>query len=196
MRRVGAAFNRDKIISPVGQYIRSHPVPPIVRQIRPKTTKHFDDDLAAFERDELRCQTPTEEKKRMFKPLPMAEYKSSKVALEQRVQNDKENDMKALPKVFGITPTVEAKVSFLLQIICRFSKGKILDYSTRWTRASSQKCRVSEAAVTPGVSDGSKNAPGIGDARGVSGRDQHHGNEYQTGGGSEKDEQNRRRQMM
>ena len=100
----------NKIVSPVGQYIRSNPAPPIMRQIRPKTTKHFDDDLAAFERKEELLRTPpeSEKKKRLFKPLPMAEYKSSRVALEQRVTSPRE-PMKALPK-FGITPSVEAKV--------------------------------------------------------------------------------------
>ena len=89
--RLASAVDLNKIVSPVGQYIRSNPVPPIVRQIRPKVTKHFDDDLAAFERDEELCRsTPPSknsdlsEKKRMFKPLPVAEYKSSKVALEQK----------------------------------------------------------------------------------------------------------------
>ena len=114
--RLASAVDLNKIVSPVGQYIRSNPVPPIVRQIRPKVTKHFDDDLAAFERDEELCRsTPPSknsdlsEKKRMFKPLPVAEYKSSKVALEQKVQGSEE--MKSLPKVFGMNPSVEAKVS-------------------------------------------------------------------------------------
>ena len=117
----------DKIVSPVGQYIRNNPVPPIVRQIRPKATRHFDDDLAAFEREEelLRktpnTKTPNSEKKRMFKPLPMAEYRSSKVAIEQQMPSSGAG--KSLSKAFGITPTVEAKVSILL---------KYLDFCTEW----------------------------------------------------------------
>ena len=106
----------DKIVSPVGQYIRNNPVPPIVRQIRPKATRHFDDDLAAFEREEeLLRKTPNSEKKRMFKPLPMAEYRSSKVAIEQQMPSSGAG--KSLSKAFGITPTVEAKVSILFKNI-------------------------------------------------------------------------------
>ena len=105
-----------KVVSPVGQYIRNNPVPPIVRQIRPKATRHFDDDLAAFERDEELCNKqptlPLEGNKRQFKPLPMAEYKSSKVALEQKMPSATD-EFKSLPKVFGIAPSVEAKVGIL-----------------------------------------------------------------------------------
>ena len=101
----------NKIISPVGAYIRSNPAPPIMRQIRPKATKHFDDDLAAFEREEELLRTPeSEKKKRMFKPLPMANYEASKVATLERVTSPNHQKLKALPKVFGITPSVEAKV--------------------------------------------------------------------------------------
>ena len=96
----------------MGAYIRSNPAPPIMRQIRPKATKHFDDDLAAFEREEELLRTPeSEKKKRMFKPLPIANYESSKVATLERVTSPNHQKMKALPKVFGITPSVEAKVS-------------------------------------------------------------------------------------
>jgi len=119
LHKVGTSSSVDvgKVISPVGQYIRSNPVPPIVRQIRPKTTKRFDDDLAAFERDEELCNnqqsvTPqikkTETNKRQFKPLPMATYKSSKVAFEQQIPST-QDEMKPLP-TFGIAPTVEAKI--------------------------------------------------------------------------------------
>ena len=81
-----------------------------MRQIRPKATRHFDDDLAAFEREEELLRTPeSEKKKRMFKPLPMAKYQTSKVALEQQVTSPN-RALKALPKVFGIEPSVEAKV--------------------------------------------------------------------------------------
>ena len=82
-----------------------------------KATKHFDDDLAAFERDEETCsnqqpilsQSEGRVKKRQFKPLPMAAYKPSKVAFEQNVPSAKD-EFKPLPKVFGMGPTVEAKV--------------------------------------------------------------------------------------
>ena len=119
LKKVGTSSSVDvrKVNSPVGQYIRSNPVPPIVRQIRPKTTKHFDDDLAAFERDEeiinnQQCLIPQIEKtkttKRQFKPLPMATYKSSKVAFEQQMPSA-QDELKPLP-TFGIAPTVEAKI--------------------------------------------------------------------------------------
>jgi hypothetical protein len=107
LKKVAAASNFDKIVSPVGQYIRATPVPPIVRQIRPKASRHFDDELAAFERDEEALRTPESEKKRMFKPLPMAEYKTSRIAFEQQIPS---SDMKQLPKAFGIENTVEATV--------------------------------------------------------------------------------------
>ena len=95
--------------------------PQVIRQIRPKATKHFDDDLAAFERDEETCvnqqpilsQSEGRVKKRQFKPLPMAAYKPSKVAFEQNVPSAKD-EFKPLPKVFGMGPTVEAKVIFYL----------------------------------------------------------------------------------
>ena len=95
--------------------------PQVIRQIKPKATKHFDDDLAAFERDEETCsnqqpilsQSEGRVKKRQFKPLPMAAYKPSKVAFEQNVPSAKD-EFKPLPKVFGMGPTVEAKVIFYL----------------------------------------------------------------------------------
>ena len=66
---MASGIDMDKVVSPVGQYIRSNPVPPIIRQIRPKATKHFDDDLAAFERDEELCKSPPSlQEKRLFKP--------------------------------------------------------------------------------------------------------------------------------
>ena len=101
----------NKIVSPVAQYIRSNPAPPIMRQIRPKVTRHFDDDLAAFEREEELLRTPeSEKKKRLFRPLPAAEYQTSQVALQQQVTSPNQH-LKALPKVFGVHPTVEAKVA-------------------------------------------------------------------------------------
>ena len=123
LKRVGNSnVDLGKVISPVGQYIRSNPgQPQVIRQIRPKATKHFDDDLAAFERDEETCsnqqpilsQSEGRVKKRQFKPLPMAAYKPSKVAFEQNVPSAKD-EFKPLPKVFGMGPTVEAKVIFYL----------------------------------------------------------------------------------
>jgi len=103
-----------KIVSPVAQYIRSNQTP-IMRQIRPKMTRHFDEDLAAFEREEELLRTPpgpencSEKKKRLFRPLPAAEYQTSQVALQQQVTSPNQH-LKALPKVFGVQPTVEAKV--------------------------------------------------------------------------------------
>ena len=116
---IASSIDLNKIVSPVGQYIRSNPVPPIVRQIRPKITKNIDDELAMFERDEELCRnTPTPEKKRMFKPLPMAEYRSSKVALEQKMPSTS-SDVQSLPKVFGVSPSVEAKVCLKVFLFCR-----------------------------------------------------------------------------
>merc|ERR1739848_365353 len=89
-----------KVVSPVGQYIKSNPLPPIVRQIRPKTAK--DEDMTDFE-----TERPIVMEKRMFKPLPFANYRSSSVALEQQMPS-KHDDMKALPKAFGMAPSVEA----------------------------------------------------------------------------------------
>ena len=86
-----------------------------MRQIRPKMTRHFDEDLAAFEREEELLRTPpgpencSEKKKRLFRPLPAAEYQTSQVALQQQVTSPNQH-LKALPKVFGVQPTVEAKV--------------------------------------------------------------------------------------
>ncbi len=109
----------NQIISPVGQYIRGNPAPPLVRQIRPKTVKHFDEEV------ELESGSPqdahgvnaagtsgTTERKRLFAPLPMADYKSSEVMLEQQMPAGSEP--KALPKAFGTANTVEAKVKFML----------------------------------------------------------------------------------
>ena len=47
LKRVGNSnVDLGKVISPVGQYIRSNPgQPQLIRQIKPKATKHFDDDL-------------------------------------------------------------------------------------------------------------------------------------------------------
>ena len=153
-----SSVDLNKVISPVGQYIRSNPVPPIMRQIRPKNIKgilillfskveHFhgifykfrpgfnfyfikglDDDLAAFERDEEMCKSsPSEkiEKKRMFKPIPRAEYTSSRVAFEQPVSSPNNgNEMATLPKVFGMAPTVQATVILKFKIFFKFY-GKV-----------------------------------------------------------------------
>lgn len=45
----------------------------------------------------------------MFKPLPMANYKSSRVAFDQQVPPTSESENKALPK-FGLEETVQARV--------------------------------------------------------------------------------------
>ena len=127
--------DRGQVVSPVGQYIRNNPAP-IVRQIHPKATRNFEEDLALLDRGDedktpfkrlfkplpftkasrdLVEDSPVSDEdrstpvKRLFKPLPMAEYKSSRVALEQQMPS-RDDHMRALPKVFGITPSVEAKV--------------------------------------------------------------------------------------
>ena len=64
-----SSVDLNKVISPVGQYIRSNPVPPIMRQIRPKNIKGLDDDLAAFERDEEMCKSSPPEKIETHKSL-------------------------------------------------------------------------------------------------------------------------------
>lgn len=129
---VASNIDLNKVISPVGQYIRSNPAPPLVRQIRPKATKHFDDELAAFEREEQFCHQEEVEKKRMFQPLPMKEYKSSRVALEQPVHSGKD-EPKPLPKVFGVSPTVEAKVnSKSIIFVPIFTRSPRSDYSPYW----------------------------------------------------------------
>lgn len=110
-----------------------------MRQIRPKVTRHFDDDLAAFEREEELLRTPeSEKKKRLFRPLPAAEYQTSQVALQQQVTSPNQH-LKALPKVFGVHPTVEAKVSldrrnvFLGFIYLQNCLLIYLGHSTCWT---------------------------------------------------------------
>ena len=47
-------------------------------------------------------------KKRFFKPLPEAEYRSSRVALEKQVETEEPKD---LPKKFMTTSSTEAVVS-------------------------------------------------------------------------------------
>ncbi len=114
-RDLPASVDMQKIISPVAQYIRSNPVPPLVHQIRPKATKHFEDEVE-MQQERLDMRTPPVESeangtpgfKRMFAPLPVADYRSSRVALEQQLPTEAEP--KLLPKAFGTTNTVEAKV--------------------------------------------------------------------------------------
>ena len=63
----------------------------------------------------------TETNKRQFKPLPMATYKSSKVAFEQQIPST-QDELKPLP-TFGIAPTVEAKVCHLISLVMNFNYG-------------------------------------------------------------------------
>lgn len=108
-RNFPSGLDLNKIVSPVGQYIRANPVPPIMRQIRAKPTRHFDDELRAFELEEEEKENKIEPPKRIFPPLPFVDYKSSRMALEQELQGNVEPP-KLLPKAFGTTNTVEAIV--------------------------------------------------------------------------------------
>ena len=60
------------------------------------------------EEEQINRQQP---KKRYFKPLPEAEYRSSRVALEKEIASEEPKD---LPKKFWTTSSTEAVVSLFL----------------------------------------------------------------------------------
>lgn len=100
----------DKIISPIAQYINANPVPPLMKHIRPKTSKFLDAEIQESLRDEnMPSPKSTQTPKKVFAPLPAAKYCSSKVAIQIPVAPDSEP--KELPKAFGIANTVQATVS-------------------------------------------------------------------------------------
>ena len=78
----------------------------------------------------------TETNKRQFKPLPMATYKSSKVAFEQQIPST-QDELKPLP-TFGIAPTVEAKVCFLISLVMNLITIPILTLFLFCTRIFSK----------------------------------------------------------
>jgi hypothetical protein len=87
---------------------------------RPKTAADFDEEVRALQEFEERERELLADKvpevaaapaKRFFKPLPQAEYRSSRVAIEKEVATD--DEPKVLPKKFMTATTTEAVVSFL-----------------------------------------------------------------------------------
>ena len=106
--RARAGIDMKNIVSPVSQYIRANPAPPLMRKIKPKASRFLEEELKVQE-DEEEKKTPVVEPQRYFAPLPERQYYSTKVALEQRVAPDVEH--KELPKAFGTANTVQAVVS-------------------------------------------------------------------------------------
>ena len=91
---------------------------PFVFAFRPKATSDLEPELRALqefedrEKELLNENVPEEEsvrpKKRYFRPLPEAEYRSSRVAIEKEISSAEPKD---LPKKFMTESTTEAVVS-------------------------------------------------------------------------------------
>ena len=102
----------DKIVSPISQYINANPVPPTMKQIRPKTSKFLDFEIQEAVSDQNTPSPKTvQATKKIFAPLPVANYCPSKVSVQIPVAPD--NEPKELPRAFGVTNTVQAKVWLL-----------------------------------------------------------------------------------
>ena len=100
----------DKIVSPISQYINANPVPPTMKHIRPKTSKFLDFEIQdAVNHQNSPSPKTSQAAKKIFAPLPAANYCSSKVAVQIPVAPDTE--LKELPRAFGVTNTVQAKVN-------------------------------------------------------------------------------------
>ena len=101
----------DKVISPVAQYINANPVPPTVKQIRPKVSKFLDFEFEGISLEENKPSPAgvNHPKKKIFQPLPAAQYRPSKMSVKIPVAPDETH--KELPKAFGIVNAVQATVS-------------------------------------------------------------------------------------
>ena len=107
-----SVVDMDKIVSPISQYINANPVPPTMKHIRPKTSKFLDFEIEEVVNDHNNPSPKvTTTPKKIFAPLPAAKYCSSKVAVQIPVAPD--NELKELPKAFGVTNTVQAKVIYI-----------------------------------------------------------------------------------
>ena len=107
-KRIPCSIDLDKIVSPVAQYIRSHPAPPLIRQVKPtKKNKFAVEDAISAE-----CHANTDSgSPAHFSALPEAVYKSSKITREIKTPDFKMN--RELPKSFGKVDQVEAVVSYI-----------------------------------------------------------------------------------
>ena len=101
----------QKIISPVSQYINANPVPPTVKTFRPKVSKFLDSEIdeALSEETKPSPAGASSPKKKIFPPLPAAQYCSSKLSVVIPVAPD--DIPKELPKAFGIVNSVQGTVS-------------------------------------------------------------------------------------
>ena len=87
---------------------------------RPKGTNNLEQELRAIQEQEERENEISDEKsgqsgalpkRRFFKPLPEAEYRSSRVAIEKEITTD--DEPKDLPKKFMTVSSTEGVVSFI-----------------------------------------------------------------------------------
>eukprot|EP00095_Tigriopus_kingsejongensis_P012052 maker-scaffold90_size386344-snap-gene-2.25 protein:Tk12052 transcript:maker-scaffold90_size386344-snap-gene-2.25-mRNA-1 annotation:"pancreas duodenum homeobox protein 1-like" len=107
-KKLPFSIDMRKIVSPVGQYIKRHPVPPLQRQIKPmiksnqKAIEEAMEDAASHKAD------PERDTEGRFAALPEAVYKSSRIALEKELPEGAK--WGELPKSFGKFEDVEAMV--------------------------------------------------------------------------------------
>ncbi len=112
-KKVGSsAIRMDRIVSPVAQYIKQHPVPPLIRQVKPGKNRHHDDEVvaavcAAAAVDDVAHHDDERDGNHRFAALPEAVYRSSRVAVEKEMRGKK---AATLPKSFGKQDNVEAMV--------------------------------------------------------------------------------------
>ena len=106
-----SVIDMQKIISPVSQYINANPVPPTVKHIRPKVSKFLDSEIdeALSEETKPSPAGASSPKKKIFPPLPAAQYCSSKLSVVIPVAPD--DIPKELPKAFGVVNSVQGTVS-------------------------------------------------------------------------------------
>ncbi len=113
-RLLPSAINLDRVVSPVAQYIRRHPAPPLIRQVKPGINRaQADEAVAAAAAAEDENPAPStghrnEDDCCDFASLPEAVYRPSRVAVEKSKGGP--STAPALPKSFGKVDNVEAVV--------------------------------------------------------------------------------------
>ncbi len=114
-RLLPSAVDMDRVVSPVAQYIRQHPAPPLIRQVKPVRNRHQADEAVAAA---CAAEDPPEEPERSppshhFAALPEAVYRPSRIAVEKELRGqaaERRRKEATLPKAFGKVDSVEATV--------------------------------------------------------------------------------------
>lgn len=108
-KKLPSSIDMRKIVSPVGEYIKRHPVPPIQRQIKPLVRSNQRAIAQAIAEEASAGQPSPMPEQRQYAALPEAVYRSARIALEKPVADGARPGIK-LPKSFGKVEDVEALV--------------------------------------------------------------------------------------